>query len=94
MNYDLSPTVTRLTPFASEGGALAAADVHFGPIMVRAKLYQNDKGYFVSWPSRKSGTADKWFPQVSIVDPGLRVRAQEAMVAQYQTMSQGELVSI
>ncbi len=93
MNYDLSPTVTRLTAFSSEGGALAAADVHFGPIMVRAMLYQNAKGYFLSWPSRKSEAMEKWFPQVSIIDPGLRLRAQEAVVTQYRTMSQGELVS-
>ncbi len=92
MNYDLSPLVTRLTPFSKDGGALAAADVHFGPIMVQAKLFQNESGYFLSWPSRKSEATEKWYPQVAIVDPGLRLRAQEAVIRQYQTMSQGELV--
>ncbi len=94
MNYDLSPTVSRLTAFTTQGGALAAADIHFGPIMVRAKLYQNDRGYFLSWPSRKSDAMEKWFPQVTIVDPGLQLQAQRAVVSQYQTLSQGELVSV
>lgn len=94
MNYDLSPTVSRLTAFTTQGGALAAADIHFGPIMVRAKLYQNDRGYFLSWPSRKSDAMEKWFPQVTIVDAGLQLQAQRAVVSQYQTLSQGELVSV
>ena len=94
MNYDLSPTVSRLTAFTTQGGALAAADIHFGPIMVRAKLYQNDRGYFLSWPSRKSDAMEKWVPQVTIVDAGLQLQAQRAVVSQYPTLSQGELVSV
>lgn len=93
MTYDLSPLVTRLTPFTNEGGALASADVNFGPIMVRAKLFQGTNGYFLSWPSRKGDGQERWYDQVAIADPSLRQRAKDAVVSRYQQMSQGEPVA-
>lgn len=94
MTYDLSPLVTRLTPFSNDGGALASVDVNFGPIMIRAKLYQSQSGYFLSWPARKSDASEKWFDQVAIADPALRVKAQEVVVRQYQKLSEGELIAL
>lgn len=94
MTYDLSPMVTRLTPFQNDGGALAAVDVNFGPIMIRAKLYQSQSGYFLSWPARKSDASDKWYDQVAIADPALRLRAQEVAVRQYKKLSEGELIAV
>jgi DNA-binding cell septation regulator SpoVG len=94
MTYDLSPLVTRLTPFTNDGGALASVDVNFGPIMIRAKLYQTQTGYFLSWPSRKNDASEKWYEQVTIADPALRVKARDAVVRQYQNLSQGELVAV
>ena len=95
MTYDLSPLVTRLTPFTSEGGALASVDVNFGPIMIRAKLFKSQSGYFLSWPQRKgSGDSDKWYHEVAIADPSLRVRAEKEAVKQYNRLSEGELVVV
>lgn len=94
MTYDLSPLVTRLTPFSGEGGALAALDVNFGPIMIRARLYQNQSGYFLSWPSRKHEASDKWFDQVAIADPSLRIKAEKEAVRQYKQLSEGELIAV
>lgn len=94
MNYDLSPFITRITPFNSQGGALAAVDINFGPVMVRAKLYQNATGYFLSWPSRKSEASDRWFDQVVITDASLKVKAIDAAVSQYKSLAEGELIAI
>lgn len=94
MNYNLNPIVTRLTPFSGDGGALASVDVNFGPIMIRARLFQGPNGMFLSWPSRKSENADKWFDYVAIADPHLRKQAQEVVVKQYKTLSEGELVAV
>jgi DNA-binding cell septation regulator SpoVG len=94
MTYDLSPRVTRLTPFANSGGALASVDVNFGPIMIRAKLYQSATGFFLSWPSRKSDASEKWYEQVAIADASLRQKARDEVVKQYEKLSQGELIAV
>jgi hypothetical protein len=94
MTYDLSPAVTRLTPFSNDGGALAALDVHFGPIMVRARLYRNSNGYFLSYPSRKSEASEKWYDQVAIADARLRDQAKELAIKHYKILSEGELVAV
>ena len=94
MTYDLSPLVSRLTPFTNDGGALASVDVNFGPIMIRAKLYQTQSGYFLSWPSNKGRDTEKWYDQVAIADPSLRMRAEKEAVKQYKRLSEGELVAV
>ncbi len=94
MTYDLSPQIVRLTPFQNEGGALAAVDIQFGPIVVRAKLYKSASGFFLSMPARKSEQSDKWFDHVVVSDLALKLRAQELAVKQYERLSRGELVAV
>jgi DNA-binding cell septation regulator SpoVG len=96
MNYDLTPLISRLIPFQGDGGALAAVDVNFGPIMIRAKLFQTQRGYFLAWPSRKGGdeNSEKWYDQVAIADFSLKLKAQEEAVKQYKKLSEGELVAV
>lgn len=96
MNYDLSPLVTRLIPFHNDGGALAAVDVNFGPIMIRAKLYHTQHGYFLSWPARKGSNekVERWYDEVAITDPSLKVKAEAEAVKQYKKLSEGELVAV
>lgn len=94
MNYDLTPVITRLTPFSGGGGALASVDVNFGPIMIRARLCNSQKGLFLSWPQRKGENIDKYFDQVAIADPSLKMKAQKMVIEQYQTLSEGELVHV
>lgn len=95
MTYDLSPLISRMTLFPNEGGALASVDVNFGPIMVRARLYRNQRGYFLSWPSRKGGDQiEKWFEQVAIGDRNLKKRAEDEAVKQYHKLSSEQLVAV
>jgi DNA-binding cell septation regulator SpoVG len=94
MTYEIEPKVVRLIPFQSEGGALAAADVAFGPIVVSAKLYQTGSGYFLSLPSRHSEAKDKWYEQVSISDLGLKLKAQARVVSEYERLSKGEVIAV
>lgn len=94
MTYDLSPSISRLVPFTTEGGALAAIDVNFGPIMVRAKLFKSATGYFLSWPARKAESGDRWYDQVAVSDPSLKARALEVALQQYKALVHGELVAV
>lgn len=94
MNYDLTPVITRLTPFNGGGGALASVDVNFGPIMIRARLCNSSKGMFLSWPQRKGEAADKYYDQVAIADPSLKVKAQDLVITQYRTLAEGELLHV
>jgi hypothetical protein len=94
MTYQLEPTIIRLTPFQKEGGALAAVDIAFGPIAVSAKLYKSESGFFLSLPSRHSERNDKWYPQVTISDLALKMRAQLKAVEEYERLSRGELIAV
>lgn len=93
MNYDLSPIITRLVPFQNPGSAVAAVDVCFGPIMIKARLCKGQNGYFLSWPAKKNENSGKWFDDISIADPVLRMKATEAATKVYNEMAEGELVS-
>lgn len=89
------PQVVRLYPFQSEGGALAAVDVTFGPVCISAKLYQReDQSYFLSLPSRKSEARDKWYDQVSISDRHLFKLAESKAVAEFHRVSRSEAVAV
>jgi len=84
MTYTLQPRIVRFIPFKSEGGALGAAEIGFGPIHVNAKLYRNEKGYFLSFPSRHSEKYDKWYDLVTISDQSLIMQAQIAAVKEHE----------
>lgn len=94
MTYDISPIITRVVPANAygDGGAVAFVDVCFGPIMVKAKLFNGSSGYFLSWPSRKHEATGKWFDQVSIADPVLKMKATEKAKAIYEEMMAGQLI--
>lgn len=94
MTYELKPTIARVIPFNSEGGALAAVEVSFGPITINTKLYKTNSGFFLSLPSRKSESTDKWYDQVTISDRNLQLQAQTLAVAEYERLSRGELVAV
>lgn len=92
MNYDLTPIVTRCTPFNNGGSALAGLDICFGPIMIRARLCKGATGMFLSWPSKKNENSGKWYDEIAIADPVLRMKATEAATKVYNEMAEGELV--
>ena len=94
MSYELEPKIVRLTPFNSEGGALAAVQIAFGPILMSTKLFKTGNGFFLSLPSRKSEARDRWYDQVVITDPGLKMKAQAQAVLEYERLSEGELVAV
>ncbi len=94
MTYELEPQIIRLIPFKSEGGALAAVEIAFGPIVVNAKLYKSANGLFLSLPSRHSESQDKWYDQVTITDRGLQMKAQVKAVSEYERLSRTELIAI
>ena len=95
MTYSIEPEVTRVTPFHTEGGALAAIEISFGPISVNTKLRKNDSGHFLTLPSRKSEARDKWYDLVAISDRGLLKRALTQAVIEYEKhMREGELVAV
>lgn len=95
MSYELEPKVIRLTPFNSEGGgALAAVQIAFGPIVLSTKLCKNGNGFFLSLPSRRSEARDRWFEQVVITDPMLKMMAQTKAVIEYEKHAQGELIAV
>jgi hypothetical protein len=92
--YPIEPKVIRLVPFHSEGGALAAVDIAFGPISVNTKLYKTASGYFLSLPSRKSEAQDKWYEQVSVNDPFLLKMAETRAVSEFERLSRSEVVAV
>ena len=92
MNYDLTPIVTRCTPFNNGGSALASVNVCFGPIMIRARLCKSSNGMFLSWPSRKNDNTGKWYDETAIADPVLRMKATEAATKVYNDLCEGEIV--
>ena len=92
--YPMDPKVTRLIPFESEGGALAAVEISFGPISVSTKLYKTATGYFLSLPSRKSEARDKWYDQVSINDRYLLKIAESRAVSEFERVSRSEVVAV
>ncbi len=94
MNYDLTPIITRLTPFQNPGTAVAGVDVCFGPIMIRAKLCKGQNGFFLSWPAKKNENSGKWFDEIAIADPVLRLKAQDAALREYQRQAEGELAEV
>lgn len=83
MTFDLSPRVVRVTPFTdpTQGSALAGARVLFGPIMLDAKLHQNDNGYFLTWPGRMY--QEKWYPKVEVADQLLLKQATAQVLEDY-----------
>ena len=88
MTYELNPVVTRLTRFNSEGGALAAVKLAFGPIQVESKLYKRQDGqYFLSYPARHSEARGSWFDLVELHDHNLKNLAQSQAVAEYERLS-------
>lgn len=91
----MEPTVVRLFPFQSEGGALAAVQMAFGPICVSMKLHKAASGgHFLSVPSRKSEARDKWYEQVTINDPVLMKMAVTKAVAELERMERSEAVAV
>ena len=94
MTYQIDPEIIRLIPFKLEGGALAAVEIAFGPILVSTKLYKTASGFFLSLPSRKSEAHDRWYEQVTITDPALKAKAQTKAVLEFEKVSRGELVAI
>ena len=92
--YPIDPKVVRMFKFQSEGGALAATEIAFGPISISAKLYKTASGYFLSLPSRKSEAHDKWFDQVSVNDRYLFKLAETRVVAEFERLSRSELVAV
>lgn len=62
MNYDLSPTVSRLTAFTTQGGALAAADIRRTDLVARQAVPERPRLLPLSWPSRKSDAMEKVVP--------------------------------
>ena len=86
MTYEIEPKVVRLFRFENEGGALAAVDMAFGPIIVSTKLVQGTRGYFLSLPSRHSQNNDRWYEQVAIADPALREKARLKAVSEYERL--------
>lgn len=85
MTYEVKPQITRVTPFFSEGGALAAVQVTFGPIQVAAKLYRKEDGsHFLSYPQRRSEAKNSWYPLVTINDSRLTKQALSEAVAEFE----------
>ncbi len=94
MTYDLKPEILRITPFQTEGGALAAVEVLLGPIKVSSKLYRSASGYFLSMPARRHEATEKWYDQVVITDPALKLRVQDEVVRRYEEFKSGALVAV
>ena len=97
MNYELDPQIVRVIPFQNEGGAVAAVDVAFGPLIISTKLYQSNSaagGFFLSFPSRRSESQDKWYDQVTVTDPALKMKARTKAISEYERLSRGELVAV
>lgn len=84
MTYSLEPEVTRVTPFTTEGGALAAVNIAFGPLSVSTKLYKNGTGHFLSFPARRSEARDKWYDLVEVSDRALVNKALICAVNEYE----------
>lgn len=94
MTYEIDPQINRMFLFGNEGGALAVAEIAFGPIQVSARLYRSGNGYFLSFPSRHSEARDKWYEQVVISDFNLKARAQTKVVAEFERMQREALVTV
>ncbi len=94
MTYEIDPQINRMFIFNNEGGALAAAEIAFGPIQVTAKLYKNGNGYFLTFPSRHSEARDKWYDQVVISDFNLKARAQTRAVAEFERLRREAYVAV
>lgn len=92
--YQIEPSIIRVIPFEGEGGALAAVDIRFGPIVIAAKLYESTRGMFLSYPSRKNEAQDKWYQVVTVTDPELRIKAQTKAVLEYKEMMEGSRVAV
>lgn len=94
MTYDLTPHVTRMTPFRSDGSGLAAVQIGFGPISVAGILCKNANGYFLSLPRRHSETHEKWYDLVTVGDTSLKKLAEAKAIAHYERVAEGELVAV
>lgn len=85
--YPHEPRVGKLALFAGGGDkeskAKAGITLFYGPLVIRAKLVQNEKGLFLAMPSRKS-EAGTWWDHAYIQDDGLKQTFERLAIALYQ----------
>lgn len=78
------PIVHSVTPFPSgEGKGLASVVLHYGPVVIRAKLYQGEHGMFLGLPSRKNEKTQSWWQSTYFSDRSLLEEFEKLAVTAY-----------
>ena len=75
-------SVTRVTPFTGEGGALAAVTLTYGPVVIRARLRKSGEKLFLSMPARKDAN-NRWWDHCHIFDHELHANLERQAVQMY-----------
>lgn len=72
----IEPTIDRVFLFQTErqekGKAVCGVSMNYGPINIRARLVQGEKELFLSLPSRKNETSQRYYNLVYVQDANLR----------------------
>jgi DNA-binding cell septation regulator SpoVG len=99
MSEQHTPAIVRVTPFPQNPdhngkGALASVTMLYGPIVIRARLCQGERGMFLSMPSRKSEQTNTWWESVSIQDRLLFAQFEQMAVHRYEEQQQELLQAV
>jgi DNA-binding cell septation regulator SpoVG len=81
------PQILKVIPFSTEreaaGKGVAMATLAYGPVVIRARLIQGERELFLSMPSRKSESQDKWYDQAYFNDKTLHKEYQTLAIELY-----------
>lgn len=92
--YPHEPNILRVIPFTDNtyenSKALAGVSLGYGPIVIRAKLIQGERGPFLSMPARKNEEKGQWFDNVYFQDRTLYDMFEKLAVAQYNAIQSQE----
>lgn len=92
--YPHDPKIVNVSVFTeSLGKGVAGVVLTYGPVVIRAKIYQGEKGLFLSLPSRKSESNNNWYQHAYFQDKTLFDVFEKMAIRSYEEALEKQMES-
>ncbi len=77
----------------SQAHGVASVLLRYGPVSLRAKLWQGTEKMFLSMPARKNETSGEWYDHVFFTDRTLHDTYEALAISEFHKLNSARLVA-
>ncbi len=94
IGYPHDPKIVNVSVFSeSLGKGVAGVVLTYGPVVIRAKLFQGENGLFLSLPSRKSESNNNWYQHAYFQDKTLLEVFEKMAIKSYEETLEKQMLT-